>query len=85
MIHADCPARTLCGELISGIHCPLGLHTMIELPADNDGPYELRLMALGARLHAATVSVEHASNELREYADELEGRAAALEAGGEGR
>ena len=57
---------------------------MIELPDDNDGPTGLRLKALRARLHAATVSDEHAANELRSYAAELEVRAAALEAGGEG-
>ena len=53
---------------------------MIELPDDNDGPYGLRHKALQARLHAATMPDDQAANELQEYANELEGQAAALEA-----
>ena len=40
---------------------------MIELPDDSDGPDGLRLKALRARLHAATVS-DDAGEELRAYA-----------------
>jgi hypothetical protein len=38
---------------------------MIELPDDSDGPDGLRLKALRARLHAATVADDGAAEELQ--------------------
>ena len=57
---------------------------MIELPDDDDEPYGLRHKALQARLQAATMLDDQAANELQAHASELEGQAAALEAGGKG-